>query len=62
MQTPEHEYSLADLLEEPALSLAIERCGFDRRSLQLVLRFETCADRRRRQICCARQIDEFIVE
>jgi hypothetical protein len=62
MQTQEQEYSLTDFLEQPALRLAIERRGFDRRSLEPVLRIETCADRRRVQICYARRIDDFIAE
>ena len=62
MQTREQECSLADLLEQPALSLAIERRGFDRRSLELVLRYETCTDRRHGQIWYARRIDDFIAE
>jgi len=56
------EYALADLFEEPALSLAIERDGFDRRSLAQLLRAEGWADGRR---ACDRDTaprDEFIAE
>jgi hypothetical protein len=47
MRTRGEEYWLADLLEEPALGLAIERGGFDRGSLERVLRVESRVERRR---------------
>jgi hypothetical protein len=62
MRTRGQEYLLADLLEEPALSLAIERGGFDSRSLARVLRIETCGDRRRPAVPEAGQPFAFIAE
>ncbi len=40
MRTQNQEYSLADLLEHPALGLAIGRDGFDGRSLSRMLEIE----------------------
>jgi hypothetical protein len=62
MRTRQPEYLLADLLEQPALSLAIERQGFDRRSLELVLRGETCGCHRPVHLSNTKPIDEFIAE
>ena len=62
MRTRGHEYSLADLFEQPALSLVMERAGYDRRSLARVLRVEMCAERRPEPIWQARPSDDFIAE
>jgi hypothetical protein len=56
------EFSLADLFETPALSLAIAYCGFDRRSLEQVLEVESCTERRRPHPAVADQSGAFIAE
>ena len=45
MSTQPKEYSLAQLLEHPALSLALAGDGIDRRSLELLLEGERRPER-----------------
>jgi hypothetical protein len=56
------EYSLADFFEQPVLTLAMMRRGFDRRALDLMLWLESCTERRRPPVWSAPRIDEFIAE
>jgi hypothetical protein len=37
MDTPRNEFTLAQLIDEPAVGLAMEDAGLDRRSLELLL-------------------------
>jgi hypothetical protein len=56
------EYSLADLFEAPALGLAIEYGGFNRRSLERLLEVESCTARRRPPAAEAGEPYAFIAE